>query len=105
MLPKEERDALMETLQRTIMENVPEALESREAEGEFVYRIENKIFCTLLASDHQLELRFPDIPYSDAHSGQASADRGMHLVIKDRTDIDGDAINNAIMASATAARS
>ena len=107
MFSKEERDALAKTLQDTILQNVPTALEKTNSEGAIAYRIsaQSKLeaFCLLLIHRDHLELRFPDCPNvaaSDSHFKAVDGTDSCRLIVRKRTDIPGEVLNAALRAAA-----
>lgn len=107
MFPKEERDALVKTLQDTITQQVPQALEESISNGAVAYQsVEKdgpKVFCLLLIERDHLELRFPVCPSVVASHDSFEEIEGTdacRLVIRKRTDLPGEILNTAIRAAA-----
>jgi hypothetical protein len=107
MLPREERDALAKTLQDTILQNVPGALEESIKDDALAYKSpENggrEVFCVLLVERDRLELQFPECPGVAASDGrfEKMAETGScRLVIRKRTDLPGEILNAAIQDAA-----
>ena len=107
MFPRVEGAALVKTMQDTIQENVPSALEKRITEGAFAYKSSDQdglaAFCLLLIEQDHLELRFPqcpDLAASDQNFESVPGTDACRLIIQKRTDLPGEILNAAIKAAA-----
>ncbi|WP_109463876.1 hypothetical protein [Albibacillus kandeliae] len=105
MLPKEELNALKKTLEDTILQAVPGAIESHVQRGEIAYRVENEEdsapFCVLHILEGHLELCFPDLPDTGVN-GVTLVDRdgARCLVVRKRDDIPDGFVSAACKAAA-----
>ena len=107
MFTKEERSALAKTLQDTILENVPGAVEQRVSSDTLAYRTggmdELNAFCLLhIAQDH-LELHFrvwPDAAANNTSFETVEGTDGCRLIVRKRTDLPGEILNAAIREAA-----
>jgi hypothetical protein len=107
MFPKQERDALARTLQDTILQIVPGALEQTVTDGALAYQTADtdggNIFCLLLIANDHLELRFPLCPViatTDTRFEEVHGTDACRLVIRERADIPDEILNAALMQAA-----
>lgn len=92
MVPKEELDALLKTLEDTILQAVPGAIESHLSHGEISYRTnteeERPPFCVLRVKDRHLELCFPELAHvTEYQSVLEQRDGGSCLIVEKRDDV------------------
>lgn len=113
MLPKEERDAIQETIDQAIRQAVPNALVGAAKDGTVAYKVakgeEDVVFCILQVFDDRLELRFPKCPdlgeIEDRVFETDAANGGCRLVLRKRLDIPGKLLHPALESAAEAASS
>ena len=107
MFPEEERDAISKTLQDTIQQNAPSALEEHVSDSVKAYKVSKEekleVFCLLEIHRDRLEVQFPDCPsvvQSDHRFEPVKGTNGCRLIVRRRADIPGELLNAAIKAAA-----